>query len=56
MVYKVPVLGARERLGGRLESVLVPGGHADLGATWFRPGEQHVIDLAQNTGLAVHRQ
>lgn len=50
------VFEARPRLGGRIHSIPVPGGHADLGPTWFWPGEHRMAALVQQVGLAVHEQ
>jgi monoamine oxidase len=52
----VQVLEARSRTGGRLDTVAVPGGMADLGATWFWPGESRVQKLVAKLGLAIHDQ
>lgn len=50
------VLEARDRVGGRLQSVAADEGHLDLGATWFWPGESRVTDLCLELDLALHRQ
>ncbi len=50
------VLEARNEVGGRLLTAQVPGGHADLGATWFWPGENRVIQLVSDLGVGVHEQ
>ncbi len=47
---------ARTRLGGRIETRSIPGGRADLGATWFWPGERRVHALVDQLGLATHQQ
>lgn len=53
----VLVLEARERVGGRLRSIeLAGGGRADLGATWFWPGERRVAALAADLGVRTHEQ
>lgn len=52
----VRIYEARGRLGGRIESVEVDGGHADLGPTWFWPGERNVESLVRSLGLPVHDQ
>ena len=52
----VRVFEARDRLGGRIHTVDVPGGQADLGPTWFWPGEERVAALVEELGLAVHDQ
>ncbi len=49
----VVVLEARDRLGGRVETVRVDGGPIDLGPTWFWPGESRVAALATELELAV---
>jgi len=55
---RVCVLEARDRLGGRLDSVAVNGGAAaaDLGGTWFWPGEERVRRLVDGLRLPTHRQ
>lgn len=52
----VRVVEARPRVGGRIETAVVNGGFADLGPTWFWPGERRVIDLVKSLGLEVHQQ
>ncbi len=52
----VKVFEARSRVGGRMSSRPVPGGHADLGATWFWPGELRIAALVDRLGLATHQQ
>ncbi|MFV1990900.1 MAG: flavin monoamine oxidase family protein, partial [Acidimicrobiales bacterium] len=52
----VRLFEARGRIGGRLESVAVPGGVADMGASWFWPGEERVRALVDEFGLRVHPQ
>ena len=52
----VRVFEAGPILGGRIRSVEVPGGYADLGPTWFWPGEQRVARLIDELGLPVHDQ
>jgi monoamine oxidase len=52
----VRVFEARNRLGGRVMSVDVPGGRADLGPTWFWPGEHRVGQLVEAHHIAVHHQ
>ncbi|HBX10811.1 MAG: FAD-dependent oxidoreductase [Candidatus Microthrix sp.] len=47
----VRVFEARPYLGGRIRSGEVPGGHADLGPTWFRPGEQRLSRLVPTSIL-----
>ena len=52
----VKLIEARRQLGGRISSMLVPGGRADLGATWFWPGEHRVRALVEHLDLDVHEQ
>lgn len=52
----VRVFEAGPSLGGRIRSVEVQGGHADLGPTWYWPGEQRVARLVGELGLPVHDQ
>ena len=52
----VRVFEARPRAGGRIVSAAVPGGHADLGPTWFWPGETRIGSLVSELDLAVHDQ
>lgn len=52
----VIVLEARERLGGRIQSMAVPGGYVDLGAMWIHEGERGnpLYDLAADSlGLGL---
>ena len=54
---RVRCLEARDRVGGRLQSVAADGGgRLDLGASWFWAGEHRVADLLQRLGLAAHAQ
>ncbi|MGH1491233.1 MAG: flavin monoamine oxidase family protein [Acidimicrobiales bacterium] len=53
---RVRLFEARPQLGGRIKSVPVAGGHADLGPTWFWPGEHRVIALVAELGLDVYDQ
>lgn len=50
------VFEARDRLGGRIETAVVPGGVADLGPTWFWHGEHRVQKLVAALGLDTHDQ
>jgi len=52
----VKVFEARAEVGGRMATVAVPGGHADLGATWFWPGERRIAALVDRLELATHQQ
>lgn len=51
---RVRVFEARDRVGGRLLSMPMAGGSADLGATWFWPGEARVAALIEDLALPVH--
>ncbi len=48
----VVVLEARDRVGGRLDSV----DGLDLGATWFWPNEPRIQKLIADLGVPVHEQ
>ncbi len=48
----VVVLEARDRVGGRLDSV----DGLDLGATWFWPNEPRIRQLISDLGVPVHEQ
>lgn len=48
----VRVLEARQRVGGRLDSI----DGLDLGATWFWPNEQRIQRLVSDLGVAVYEQ
>lgn len=48
----VVVLEARDRVGGRLDSV----DGLDLGATWFWPNELRIQRLIADLGVPVHEQ
>ena len=50
------IFEARPRPGGRILSARVPGGRADLGPTWFWPGERRILSLVSELGLDVHDQ
>lgn len=53
----VAVLEARERVGGRLMSHVLPDGSAlDLGATWFWPNEPRIQRLIAELDVSVHEQ
>lgn len=47
---------ARPRLGGRIHSVPVAGGIAEMGATWFWDNEPRVNALVKKFDIAVHDQ
>jgi monoamine oxidase len=48
----VRVLEARDRVGGRIESV----DSLDCGATWFWPGEERIAALVQKFDIPTHPQ
>ena len=52
----VAVLEARDRVGGRLHSVVAASRSLDLGASWFWPGEPRVAALVARLGVEVHAQ
>lgn len=52
----VQVVEASEGAGGRLVSVETSGGSADLGATWFWPGEHRIRSLVEELGVLWHDQ
>ncbi len=52
----VRIFEARGRSGGRVLSTPVPGGYADLGPTWFWPGEPRVLALISEFDLPMHQQ
>ena len=54
--FKVTVLEARDRIGGRAHQEALPSGHlVDLGPNWI-PGTDHnpMLDLAKATKTALH--
>ena len=50
------VLEARDRVGGRTHTVEEAGAKVDLGGQWVGPGQDHVYDLAAETGVATFAQ
>lgn len=54
--HSVRIVEASENAGGRLQSVETVGGHADLGATWFWPGESRMRALVDELDVAWHDQ
>jgi len=52
----VLILEARDRVGGRLHSVLHGDGALDLGATWFWSHERHISALIDELDIATHNQ
>ncbi|MFT5195569.1 MAG: monoamine oxidase [Cellvibrionaceae bacterium] len=59
---RVAILEARERIGGRIHTVLTDNqndqiNHGfDLGPAWFWPHQQNITNLLQQLGLAQHEQ
>jgi phytoene dehydrogenase-like protein len=54
--FKVTLLEARDRIGGRAHQEMLPSGHlVDLGPNWIH-GTDHnpILDLAKNTKTAIH--
>jgi monoamine oxidase len=52
----VALFEARDRVGGRLLSVVDGPGAVDLGATWFWPNEPQVQGLAEQLGVGTFEQ
>jgi len=52
----VAVIEARDRVGGRLESVPAGPGHLDLGPTWFWSNEPLVNAVVATAGLPIFPQ
>lgn len=50
------VLEARDRVGGRTHTVEEAGAKVDLGGQWVGPGQDHVYDVAAETGVATFAQ
>lgn len=53
---KVHVLEARDRVGGRTYTVPFAGGPIDLGGQWIGPGQDRVLALARELGVATFPQ
>jgi len=53
---EVVVLEARDRVGGRTQSVKRAGGALDLGGTWIGPRQTHIKALVDELGLKTHKQ
>lgn len=51
----VEVLEARDRIGGRVETVSLGGYPADLGASWLRPSDNELYPFAEARGLLSRR-
>ena len=47
---------AQDRLGGRILTKEIAGGHFDMGPAWFWPGQVRVADLAKRFELSVFEQ
>ncbi|MEM9324262.1 MAG: FAD-dependent oxidoreductase [Bacteroidota bacterium] len=47
------VLEGRSRAGGRIDTLTLPGGTLEMGATWIQPQHRQIIDLASELGLAL---
>ncbi len=53
---RVRVLEARDRVGGRVETRVLPGGTpVDLGGQWIGPGQDRIARLARELGVATYR-
>lgn len=52
----VAVLEARDRVGGKMDTVVVDGCAIDLGAHWVGPTQPRVLALAEEFGVAVEPQ
>ncbi|HVN64329.1 MAG TPA: FAD-dependent oxidoreductase [Candidatus Binataceae bacterium] len=54
--FKVLVLEASERLGGRMRTAQVGADHVDLGAHWIGPGQDRIASLARELKIATRPQ
>jgi monoamine oxidase len=52
----VVVLEARDRVGGRTCTVEEAGATVDLGGQWIGPTQDHIYELAPQTGVATFPQ
>lgn len=52
----VLLLEARSRLGGRVLTREVAGGHFDLGPSWVWPGQPHVAGIVKHFNIPVYEQ
>jgi monoamine oxidase len=52
----VVVLEARDRVGGKMHTASVGGCPVDLGAHWVGPKQRRILGLADDLGIAVHKQ
>jgi monoamine oxidase len=50
------VLEARDRVGGRTHTVEEAGATVDLGGQWIGPGQDHIYELAGETGVDTFPQ
>ena len=50
------VLEARDRVGGRTHTASEAGAVIDLGGQWIGPGQDHIYELAAETGVATFPQ
>ncbi|MEM7436450.1 MAG: flavin monoamine oxidase family protein [Myxococcota bacterium] len=53
---RVVVLEARDRLGGRTCTVEVAGQKVDVGGQWIGPGQDRVLALIEELGIAIYPQ
>lgn len=54
--FRVTIVEARDRIGGRMAQTTLPGGYrVDLGPNWIHGSEDNpIIDLASQTSTLVH--
>ena len=52
----VSILEGRSRPGGRIDTLTLPGGTLEMGATWIQPQHQQVIHLVKELGLHLIEQ
>jgi monoamine oxidase len=53
--YRVAVLEARDRVGGRLLNATLPGGAPiEVGGQWVGPGQTQVLELVAELGLSLY--
>jgi monoamine oxidase len=52
----VVVLEARDRVGGRTETIEVAGVTLDIGGQWVGPGQDRLYDLTAEVGVATYPQ
>ena len=52
--FRIAVLEARDRVGGRLLNAMLPGGApVEVGGQWVGPGQTRVLDLITELGLSL---